>query len=221
MADDQKPQLNTAVVVVNFQTPDLLSNAVASFRSVYPAVLMLIVDNGSRDNSRKVIEGMQSRYAHTSALFLEKNIFHGPAMHRAAREVKSDFLFFLDSDTETRRGGFLEVMLKELQEEKNLYAIGRVNHVNKRGFPAEEGTAIVLSPYMMVKREIYFTLPPFEHRGMPTLGNFSAAQQRGWVVLDFPIQEYIEHKGRGTASLFGYGLGMRGKVEYLLNKIGL
>lgn len=209
------------VVVINYQTPDLLATAVHSFRKSYPDVHMMIVDNGSKDNSRAVIEKLERQYPNTATHFIGKNIFHGPAMHRAAQETTRDIIFFLDSDTETYRGGFLEAMMKNFEEEKNAYAVGRVNHVNKRGFPAEEGTSIVLSPYMMLKREIYFTLPPFEHHGMPTLKNFSAAQERGWAVRDFPIQEYITHKGRGTASRFGYGLGMRGKVEYLLNKVGL
>ncbi len=209
------------VVVTNFQTPDLLGTAVHSFRKFYPDTQMLIVDNGSKDLSRRIIEELQTQHTNTATLFIEKNIFHGPAMHRAVQETKTSFVFFLDSDTETRRGGFLEAMIKSFEEENNLYAVGRVNHVNKRGFPAENGTPIVLSPYMMLKREFYNALPPFEHHGMPTLKNFSTAQQHGYAMRNFPIQEYIVHKGRGTASRFGYGLGMRGKVEFLLNRLGL
>jgi cellulose synthase/poly-beta-1,6-N-acetylglucosamine synthase-like glycosyltransferase len=208
-------------VVINFQTPDLLNTAVHSFRKFYPDVQMVIVDNGSKDASRTLIEELRLQHANTAIHYIGKNIFHGPAMHQATQKIKTDFIFFLDTDTETQRGGFLEAMLKNFEEEKNLYAIGRVNHVNKRGFPAENGIPIVLTPYMILKREVYVALPPFEHHGMPTLKNFSAAQQHGYTVCNFPIQEYIVHKGRGTASRFGYGLGMRGKMEYLLNKIGL
>ncbi len=209
------------VIVTNFQTPDILGTAVHSFREFYPNVQMLIVDNGSKDGSRKKIEELQARDNNTAALFIEKNIFHGPAMHRAMHEVKTDFAFFLDSDTETHRGEFLEVMVKKIEEEKKLYAIGRLNHVNKRGFPSESGTPVVQSPYMMLRRELYLLFPQFEHHGMPTLKNFSAAQQCGYFVHDFPVQDYIAHRGRGTASRFGYGLGMRGKIDYLLNKVGL
>jgi hypothetical protein len=74
---------------------------------------------------------------------------------------------------------------------------------------------------MMLRRKLYHEFPAFEHRGMPTLRNFAAAQRQGYVLKSFPVEKYIAHFGRGTASRYGYGLGMRGKVDYVLNKLGL
>ena len=50
------------VIIINFQTPDLLQNAVVSFRSFYPAVDLLIVDNGSKDNSLDIINTLMENY---------------------------------------------------------------------------------------------------------------------------------------------------------------
>jgi cellulose synthase/poly-beta-1,6-N-acetylglucosamine synthase-like glycosyltransferase len=210
------------VVVVNFQTPDLLERSIRSLRQYYPDQIVLIVDNGSRDDSASFIKQLVAAFpASTNSLLLKRNIFHGPAMHQAIAHLHTPYVFFLDSDTEVTLGGFLEPMMSEFQSDRAVYAVGKMGHVNKRGFAAHEGIPIVLSPYMILRKEMYVGLPPFEHHGMPTLKNFSAAHDRGMVVKDFPIDRFIRHKGRGTASRFGYGLGIKGKVDYVLNKLGL
>jgi GT2 family glycosyltransferase len=212
---------NVSVAIVNYQTPDLLETAVESFRKFYPSVSLLITDNGSNDRSRALITKLAADHPTcTRTVFLQKNIFHGPAMHEAMLTIDQDFVFFLDSDTETRQGGFLEKMIAEFASEK-VYAVGRIDIVNNRGFHSGKGTPIVLSPYMMLRRKLYHNFPRFEHRGMPTLRNFATAQGNGYELKSFPIEKYVTHFGRGTASRYGYGLGLRGKIDYVLNKLGL
>jgi glycosyltransferase involved in cell wall biosynthesis len=209
-------------VVVNFQTPDLLKETVESFRKYYPQSPLLIIDNGSKDNSKDVIEQMrQISPIHTNVLLLEENTFHGPAMHRAMRIASEEFVFFLDSDTQTKQGGFLEAMQTELETSVNAYAIGRQMIVNKRGFPASKGITVLVPAYMMIRRNMYSNLAPFEHHGFPVMKNFLDAQRKGYTLKLFPVEEFIEHRWRGTASRFGYGLGWRGKKDFVLNKIGL
>jgi glycosyltransferase involved in cell wall biosynthesis len=209
-------------VIINFQTPDLLRIAVESFRTSYPRTPLLIVDNGSKDDSRETIAKLQTLAPQqTDVLFLDSNIYHGPAMHRVMNEVKEEFVFFLDSDTDTRRGGFLEAMQSELDTSQTTYGIGRSLTVNKRGFQVSVGMSVLAPAYMMIRRDMYFALPPFEHHGLPVLKNFLAAQQKGYTLHIFPIEQYIDHRWRGTASRFGYGLGWRGKLDFVLNKVGL
>ena len=66
----------------------------------------------------------------------------------------------------------------------------------------------------------YETLPPFVHHGLPVLANMRAAHARGLRVAPFPIADYVWHKGRGTAARFGYGLGWRSRLDYLLHRLG-
>jgi GT2 family glycosyltransferase len=209
-------------VVVNYQTPDLLKEAIESFRKYYPQSPLLIIDNGSKDNSREVIEQMrQQTPACTSVLLLDENTYHGPAMHQAMKAVNDDFIFFLDSDTKTIQGGFLEAMQTELEKTENVYGIGLPVTVNKRGFLAVTGMTILAPAFMMLRRRLYSKFPPFEHHGQPVLKNFLRAQQMGYTLQSFPIEKYIDHRWRGTASRFGYGLGWRGKKDFILNKVGL
>ncbi len=210
------------IVVINYQTPDLLKIAVESFRKFYPSIDILIIDNGSKDNSVEVIKELQSKsHQFTKTLFLEKNIFHGPAMHLAVKQLNYKHLFFIDSDTETHKGNFLEEMAELLESSPKTYGTGRFLILNKRGFQKDKGILIPAPAYMMIKRELYFQFPPFEHHGMPVLKNFSEALKLGFEFKNFPIENYIEHLWRGTAGRFGYGLGLKGKIDYVLDKLGL
>ncbi|CAN5205584.1 hypothetical protein BH23BAC3_BH23BAC3_26750 [soil metagenome] len=210
-------------VIVNYQTPDLLKDAVLSFKKFYQSTELLIFDNGSQDNSADVIKKLQSEYTDTITYHLEsKNIFHGPALHKSLNKlVKSEYCFFLDSDTVTKKAGFLEKGLEILSSNKNNYALGRVITVNRRGFKDPAGLPIIVTPYLLMKTAPYPQFSPFVHHGQPVLFNFREAQEEGYRLIHFPMEEYIDHLWRGTASQYGYGLGLKGKFEFLLNKIGL
>lgn len=211
-----------SAVVIHFQTPDLLTTAVESFRAFYPDVDLLIVDNGSKDGSGDMVRRLVRRWPRaTRAEFLERNIYHGPALHHALQLVDGEYVFVFDSDTVVERGGFIELMAERLDSDPATYAVGRVDHANKRGFLAAHGVPFPRTAYMMIRRSQYLQLQPFHHHGQPTLANFAAARERGLRVESFPIESYVRHIGRGTASRFGYGLGLRGKLDYLLNKLGL
>lgn len=213
--------MDITTVIINFQTPDLLATAVSSFKKEYPYMDLLILDNGSEDNSLEVIKDLEKQFSGISVIELEQNIYHGPAMDLICKKyIKSEFVFFLDSDTETKKGGFLEKMNSMFNTEK-VYGVGEFNVVNKRGFKSNSGLTILQTPYMLLRTEIYNHLAPFIHHGQPTLFNFKSAQEEGYELKEFRISEYIDHKWRGTADKFGYGLGWRGKLDYVLNKLGI
>ena len=235
------------VVTVHYQTPDLLRTTVDSFRAVYPDVPYLVFDNGSSSASTQTLtelgeggqwngnkrrdleeqrdlEGQRDLVRQREPVQVhreERNLFHGPALDKAIREmVTTPYCFFLDSDTETRRPGFLEDAMEQLEQDSKYYAAGRVIRVNHRGFKDPDGFPILLTPYLLLKTEHYRQFPPFVHHGQPGLRHFYDAQRDGFQLIDFPMHEYIDHLWRGTASKFGYRLGLRGKWDYLMNKLG-
>ncbi len=209
-----------SAAVVNYQTPDLLETAVRSFHSFYPAVKVLVIDNGSSDDSPERIDALCGCLGDSvEGRFLSENRFHGPAMDLALRALDTPLVYIFDSDTETVREGFLEEMTR-LASRDEVYGVGRITHVNRRGFAAKSGIPVLVSAYMMIKRRLYLDLPPFVHHGLPVLANFSAAAQRGHTLESYPIDEFVNHLGRGTAERYGYGLGLRSRLDYLLNKLG-
>ena len=215
--------MDVTTVIINYQTPDYLEKSVVSFKKFYSNIPLLIIDNGSKDESIKVIDKLENKFEHIRSQRLNKNIFHGPAMDLAARElVDSKYIFFLDSDTETLKGGFLENMLNFFMKENTLYGVGELNFVNKRGFNnGKKDITILQTPFMNLDREKYLVLKPFIHHGQPTILNFQEAKEKGFTLEQFPISDFIYHKWRGTAERYGYGLGLKGKIDYLLNALGI
>ena len=211
-------------VIIHFQTPELLQKSVLSFNAYYPKVPLLVIDNGSDREVINEIEDWILSEPETKWVRLKENRFHGPAMDYAARnEVQTDYVFFLDSDTETLEGGFLEEIQQIFSQDANCYGIGMFNRVNRRGFSSADPEAeiILQTPYMVINRQQYLGLPPFIHHGQPTLANFRQSWANGLHLMEYPMDSFIDHLWRGTARKTGYGLGWRGKMEYLLNKIGL
>ncbi len=206
--------------MVHYQTPDLLGPAVASFRSKYPERPLLVIDNGSTDGSAQFVQGLSQGDAALRVRLLGTNMHHGPAMDLALREAEQDLVFFLDSDTVTREGGFLDDMA-DIASRPSVLAVGQVVTVDGRGFAAPDGIRVPASAYMMVNREVYGQLPPFIHHGLPVLGTCKAAADQGFTVESFPVEHYVDHLGRGTASRFGYGLGLRSRLSYLMHRLGL
>jgi GT2 family glycosyltransferase len=212
-------------VIINYQTPDLTKTAITSFRKFYPQIPILLIDNGSKDNSREVLKRIvDSNPGLLKFVVNEKNFHHGPAMHQAIGLLQDEFILFFDSDCEVIKGGFIEGMLKELESDNKNYAAGKLIHMNKRGFDVDPGgksTKYIRPICMLIRRSLYKELESFQYHGAPCLKNMIDADKRGFNLIHFNVETYVQHKGRGTASRFGYNLGIRGKINYILNKIGM
>ena len=215
---------SVSAVIINFQTPDLTKRAVNSFRKFYPAVPLLLIDNGSSGRSGETLKELVAESPETTELVLNStNLHHGPAMHQAMTLRKEERVLFIDSDCEILRGGFLEIMLTELDSVPEGYAAGKRIFMNERGFDVDESPGAI--PYLrpiclLVDRRLYLTLPPFMKHGAPCLVNMKAAAERGLRLFHVPVEEYLRHLGRGTAGRFGYRLGLKGKWNFLLNRLG-
>ena len=212
-------------VIVNFKTADLTRQAVSSFRDFYPVMQLLLIDNGSHDESTALLQGLRNQSPDITCLILnDRNIHHGPAMDQALRAVQSKYVLFLDSDCEVIRGGFIQAMVALSEQQLQHYAVGQKVLMNSRGFdvpPSREVFEYLRPICMLVKRETYLTFPAFEKHGTPCLKNFRFAISKGYHLVDFPVLEYVHHKGRGTSSQHGYRLGLRGKWNHLMHKLGL
>ena len=207
-----------SAAIVNYQTPDLTETAVRSFREHYPDVPLLLIDNGSQDDSPELIARLAAEL-NVEPVYLDENRFHGPAMDLAMHRLTTPLVFVLDSDTVTERGGFLEKMI-DLCVSRDAYGVGKIVRVDRRGFTAPDGIPVLVSAFMLLQREVYLSLPPFIHHGLPALKNFEAAAERGLRLQQFDVDTYVTHVGRGTAERYGYGLGLKSRFDYLLKRLG-
>ncbi len=219
------PDRGVTAVSINFKTPDLIKRAVTSFTKYYSGFPILLVDNGSHDTSIDVFYQLKEQAPQaTELVFNERNIHHVLPWIRHFDIFIRHMCLFLDSDSEVMKGGFVEMMLTLLEENPRHYVVGKRIFMNRRGFDVPEGQSG--HPYirpicMLIKRQIYLTLPPFVRHRAPCLENMISAVKNEYSLIHFPTEEYVDHKGRGTAGRHGYNLGWRSTVNYVMNKFGI
>ncbi len=198
------------IVVVSYNSPELIRNLLASLRRFY-ANPVHIVDGSSAEQ----VEGIRAAVTPFEGVTLHvqgHNIHHGPGMAWAIQTLPlGPVALFLDSDIVVLRDGFIEAMLAELQPQH--YGVGGVAYVNREGFdiPYAYGAVSYLHPpCMLCNIEVMKQWPmPVKH-GAPMVAPMLALHDAGksdllkhldWTLNDVtPGTEkvYIDHVGRGT-----------------------
>jgi len=185
------------VVIPNYKTPNLIRRVVGGLLRYYPYVRLLLIDNNSKDSSRKYIRRMVDRDHNIRAIFNHINAGHGPAMHQGVLLSETRLVCLIDSDCIFRRSGFLEGMASYFSNPK-VYAAGEKVLVDAGGNTSKKGTPYILPSRMMIDRQKYWKLPPFNHHGAPAVVNMQGALKRGYLLVNVPkLGKYIHHPGRG------------------------
>ncbi len=198
-----------AVVVVNFNTAELLSHLLFSlFRILDREQLarVVVVDNASTDLSKPLLVALRDAGL-VDVLLNEHQQYHGPGLNQgmdhlaairqsgAASATDFDYVWILDSDTVVLRPDALRASVAFLEAQRAAL-IGQ--HQPHKGMP--EGyahvSALLVDPVQVWRRGI----APFEEAGTPAEALQISLRRRGGAIRDFPCRShnYILHLGRGT-----------------------
>ncbi|RRR73340.1 MAG: glycosyltransferase [Candidatus Viridilinea halotolerans] len=209
------------IIIVNYKTYALTKACVASVLQHYPEVPLILLDNGSADESTRYIVETAQAHPHVVAQLNAHNRYHGPAMDQGINLSKTPYAFTLDSDCEIMRTGLLEGLLA-IFDDPQCYAAGELQYMDRFGYTLPVGMKYYtryIHPYaMLLDRAKYLTLKPFVHHGSPCLHNMQAAQRQGYHFYAFPVAEYVLHHTQGTCSRYGYGLGITTSVQKVMSK---
>lgn len=166
-------------------------SAIESFRKFYRNVTVLIVSNATKESAMAEIEEFATQHPHsTNTIFFPKNISYGEALHEAINKVNHQFIFFMDHNTQTRSGRYLEEMTKLLSSAEKIYGAGKILLTEHRG----KEVAALDERFMMIKRKEYHRLSPFEGSKNVMMKNFLDATSHGYELRNFPIQQYLSQK---------------------------
>jgi hypothetical protein len=109
------------VAIVNWNSLDLLEDVVRALERFGPPARgrleILVVDNGSRDGSRRWLRA-QRRQRRLRAVLLPTNVFHGPAMDLAFLLSRTEYTVALDVDAFPIAPGWLDTLLEPLRHHK-------------------------------------------------------------------------------------------------------
>jgi glycosyltransferase involved in cell wall biosynthesis len=98
LMDEQKL---ISVVISSYQSADTLSRAVCSvLNQSYPTLEVIVVDNGSTDNTHKVIVELVKRDIRVRPVRLEQNQRPAGGRNAGVENSNGDYIAFLDADDE-------------------------------------------------------------------------------------------------------------------------
>lgn len=105
-----------SIITVNFNGLSYTLEMLASLQKLsYPAVEVIVVDNGSSENASEIKE----RYPETVFIRSEKNLGFAGGNNLGIAKAKGRYLFFLNNDTEVDPH-FLQPLVKEFEEDSRL-----------------------------------------------------------------------------------------------------
>lgn len=210
-------------IVVNYRTLDETRTCLTTLRAAYPALPVLMIDNGSGDESTEYLRDLAAADPRLRVVFNERNVFHGPALDQGMREADTALAFLLDSDCEILHGGFLEPLVAAFDEDPLLYAIGKRGYTNRFGYgpiSRRERMTHYVHPFAGVfDRRKYLTLPPFTHHGAPLYRNMWGAAKAGYHLRHVTIEDHVLHHGKVTARAHGYGYTRRLRLQARANTL--
>ncbi|MBU1627611.1 glycosyltransferase family 2 protein [bacterium] len=80
--------------------PKLLEDAMNVFSQVAEKFEIIIVDDGSTDNTKKILDDFKGKIPNLTAIHHEKNKGYGAAIRSGLSACKYEFIFFSDSDNQ-------------------------------------------------------------------------------------------------------------------------
>src|SRR5215210_2081905 len=89
-----------SAVVVNYRTLELTRACVESLLAHYPDLTVILIDNGSGDESSRYVCRLGETMSNVRAVLNPRNLYHGPALDQGVRLARTKYVFTLDSDCE-------------------------------------------------------------------------------------------------------------------------
>ena len=99
------------VIAVNWNTEAFLADLLRALNKFRPGVEVIIVDNASRDDSRRIL-----KQAAVRSVLLPINLGHGPALDIAASLVRTEYFATLDIDAFPVRADWLDDLRRRLED---------------------------------------------------------------------------------------------------------
>lgn len=192
--------MKTTAVTVVYNTPELISDCIHSFRKIYPTVPILIVDN-SAENSVcfNLCEVLQKEYNGVRLIHTKANIGHGRALHMGINICYTEHVLVMDSDTR-----MLEPCIRDMEYmmDENVYGVGEIQIVDKTGHNSTTGIKYLHPYFALINKRHYDNNPGFIHHGAPFIKTMIHLSDHDKLTLkEYPLKRFVLHKERGTRNV--------------------
>lgn len=189
-------------VTVSYNTLDLTALLLWSLHRVLaePRGEVVVVDNGSDDGSRELLDGLAAA-GRITLLAKDNNRHHGPALNDAFAflaerpEPRTDCVWVLDSDVVVSRPDTLQRI--RIATDTAAAIVGERQYDRWHDTDRFDLCSLVLDPVRTVWDE---AVGPFDDGGDPAWPVLERAQRAGLPMHEVPFTKdgYVIHRGRGT-----------------------
>lgn len=179
-------------LIVNYNTPKLLSDAVHSIRNFYNVPIM-VVDGSEPLKHEQMMEMISDIDVKVERV--SHNITHGPGLKYGMDRIQTQYVMTMDSDAQMVKRGFLETCLSSMDEQS--YGAGMVLN----GLPWDKNAKYLHPFFALMQMSIVRTYNlPIKH-GAPMKTTMEQIQSKGiqHILKNIEnIREFVRHKWRGT-----------------------
>ena len=143
-----------SVIIPAYNSQDYISRTICSvLTSTIDDVEMVIVDDGSKDNTKDVLNWYKDRYPDFVRVIYKENGGVADTRNRGIAEAVGEYIAFMDNDDIIRPKGFerLYNMIKQTESDiavSPIYRIDNDRYVMRHKLPFEQNKAIDIEEYL-------------------------------------------------------------------------
>ena len=180
---------------------------------------ILVVDDGSTDASRRLLEGLRTKYPRLRLIFHEKNRGYGGALRSGFKNAAKELIFYTDGDGqydvfELRK--LLPVMQADV-DVVNGYKIFRqdplhrviigVVYLRLMRFLFNFHVRDIDCDFRLMRRKVFDTIELKHASGVICLEMVKKLELAGYRFAEYPVHHY--HRSYGKSQFFKIGRLMR------------
>jgi GT2 family glycosyltransferase len=129
---NKEPQDLVSVIVVTLNGEEHIRQCLDSvFRLTYPNIEVLVVDNGSTDQTLPII---RQRFARVRLFALEKNLFYTGGVNYGIQQARSDYYLILNDDVELEPDSLSRMLARMKSGEDIGMVVPMLKYFHLRGF---------------------------------------------------------------------------------------
>jgi GT2 family glycosyltransferase len=193
------------IIVVNYNTPDLMVTLINSIRKFVGNNEIRIIDGSSEEylnepNYRNLTINDKNIHHHK----IGYNIHHGGGMNYGLMRCETKYALIVDSDLKFISKGYVEFIDNKIKKYDSFYGIGRVIKVNKDGEGVANGKIKYLHPNLMFldvnefKKNVKFI-----NHGSPCIKTMVSLNGKNCLIdTTKEMEKFVNYGNRGTRKRF-------------------
>jgi GT2 family glycosyltransferase len=214
--------MTISIIIPTFNNSKLTYSCIKSIIdfNIHYKIEIIVIDNGSTDDTQFVLKNFPS----LNIIYNNSNLGFSKACNQGARASRSDFLIFLNNDTEVTSGwidgllgcvrsNFLAGVIgckllypdNSIQHAGIVFGQSNVHHIYRHFHPKHPATnkqrkfQAVTGACMLVPRKLFLSLDGFDEafiNGFEDLDFCFRARNKGFNVIYTPESVVIHHESR-------------------------